>query len=155
MGNYSLSSVERRRQSVDSLRKLSEEKDRNFPRMDRPCGTPGAVYSIFMDDGRLGCVVDLPFDVEDAIPAEAVDTMKKALHDAMLPVIEQFYRDVWDGTIAGKIIDGDSEPMPKRWELLFTKWIKRCFDRDEHPMLDGREIWNIYQLPERYDWRRK
>ena len=116
--------------------------------MERPCGTPGAVYTVYVEGRDLGCVAHLPFDIESALPAEAAEEMKQALHDALLPIVETFYRKVWDQTIAGKHIDGDTEPMPKRWEMLFTKWLHRCLNRGEWPEFLGRRIMNEYQIPD-------
>jgi hypothetical protein len=124
--------------------------DKLYPPMARPCGTPGAVYTITVKGRDLGCVVHLPFSIERALPADAKKRMKQALHDALLPIVEQFYRDVWEQTIAGKKLADDPEPMPARWELLFAKWIRRCLNRGEVPIVDGRKIWHESGLPNAY-----
>jgi hypothetical protein len=126
------------------------EKDRTFPPMERPCGTPGAIYSIVVDGNTLAVGVTLPFSIETSLPAEAKETLKKDLHDAILPMVERFYRDVWPDRIAGKIID-DTGRMPKRWEQLFTAWIKRKLWRKEWFVLDGKTMSNRHQVPYEYN----
>jgi hypothetical protein len=152
MGNWSFAQQEARKAVVASLNQRIAEKDALFPRLERPCGTPGAVYTITVEGNDLGCTVHLPFGIEDAIPASAKVEMKAALHDALLPIVERFYRRVWTETIAGKKLSDDPKPMPKRWELLFAKWLERCFQRGEMPTVEGRIISNEYCLPEAYKW---
>lgn len=151
MGNYKPMTAQER-QRGEALLRAKEVRKQTFPAIERPCGTPGAVYTIIVDGDQLCISVKLPFQIETAIPAEAKEAMKKSLHDGILPVIERFYRDVWDGTLAGEIIDGDREPMPKRWELLFTNWIRRCFRRGEGAQIDGRYRFSYYELPASYQW---
>jgi hypothetical protein len=142
MGNWSPQlAAERQRQSA-AQHEWMAERDRLLPPMDRPCGTPGAVYTIVADGRELSCSVELPFDVNAAIPASALEDLKRALHDTMLPLVETFYRGVWDETLAGKLIDGDDKPLPWSWEGLFFRWLDRCVARGEMPTFDGRKIWN-------------
>jgi hypothetical protein len=125
--------------------------DADLPPIERPCGTPGAVYSITVKGCDLKCAVHLPFNIAAAVPKAAHEDMKKALHDAVLPIVEKFYRDVWDKTIAGKYLGDDPVRMPKRWEGLFTKYIKRCFQRGERALIEGRWRDGHYdQLPLHY-----
>lgn len=126
--------------------------DEVAPPIERPCGTPGAVYSISVEGRDLKCDIRLPFNIAAATPREAHDDMKRALHDAILPIIEKFYRDVWDQTIAGKRLGNDPGKMPAHWELLFTKWLKRCFERGEWPMIEGRQRHSQFDLPTKYKW---
>lgn len=125
------------------------EKDSLFPPLERPCGTPGAVYTVVAERRELACSVTLPFTVEEAVPAEALETLKQALHDTMLPLVERFYQDVWANTLAGRCIDGDAEPLPPTWSGLFFKWLDRCVARGEQPSFQGRTIWSaqsVYNL---------
>lgn len=148
MGTYpsSPAQMEQRRLGRDALAAYQTEKDMRFPPMERPCGTPGAVYTITVEGNDLGCTAHLPFDIATALPAEAAEKMKQALHDAVLPIVEAFYRRVWDQTIAGRIIDGDDKPMPETWEGLFFKWLDRCVDRGEMPVFNGVTIWNRHSV---------
>jgi hypothetical protein len=152
MGNYSIAQSARQREAVTRSERFIAERDAKFPAIERPCGTPGAVYTIVVEGDDLGVLVRLPFNIEQSLPADAQQKLKAEIHDAILPVIETFYRRVWDKTIAGKKIGDDPDPMPKRWELLFTKWLKRCFERGTSLHLEGREISNRHMLPERYRW---
>lgn len=122
--------------------------DERFPPMQRPCGTPGAVYTVVVEGNDLGCTAHLPFDIASALPAEAAEEMKQALHDALLPIVETFYRKVWDQSIAGKLIADDPEPMPDHWEQLFSKWLYRCVNRGEMPTFEGRTIWSAHSIPD-------
>lgn len=124
-----------------------------LPAIERPCGTPGAVYSITVRGCNLKCAVRLPFNIASAVPEAAHEDMKKAMHDAVLPIIEKFYRDVWDETIAGKRLGDDPDKMPKHWKWLFTKYIRRCFQRGERALIDGRWREERYdRLPPHYRW---
>ena len=145
----------RANEAIALINEYQRKKDAEFPLMDRPCGTPGAVYSVMVEGNTLALGVTLPFNIEQSLPPEARERLKAAMHDAVLPIVEQFYRDVWLHTIAGKVID-DTGPMPSKWGLLFKKWIRRCWQRGEiDPRLPGRGSWkaqNWYQLPEEYQW---
>jgi hypothetical protein len=150
MGNWSPEKDRRRREAREGVCQRRREINERLPKLERPCGTPGAVYTVTVQGNVLGCTAELPFDIEAAIPASAKESMKKALHDAMLPIVEQFYRDVWTKTIAGKTLADDPEPMPERWELLFSKWLRRCLERGERPVVEGRTIFSVYSLPQAY-----
>lgn len=139
-------------QALDASESSQARINRLAPPIERPCGTPGAVYSITVKGHDLKCAVHLPFDIASAVPKEAHEDMKKALHDAVLPIVEKFYRDVWDTTIAGKRLGDDPERMPPRWEWLFTKWLKRCFERGQWPMVEGRMRHSQFDLPLKYKW---
>jgi hypothetical protein len=140
------------RSEPSALAVRMQEINERFPPIPRPCGTPGAVYSIIIDGKELGCVVTLPFNIADAIPASAKEDMKRELHDAILPIVERFYRRVWDKTIAGKTLGDDKEPMPKRWGLLFTKWMERSFERGDTPVIENRIHFSAQSLPREYWW---
>lgn len=142
MGNWSPERARQNAQMRADMERHNAEKDRMYPPLERPCGTPGAVYTIVAEGSELSCSVRLPFAVEEAVPAEALETLKKAVHDTMLPLVEQFYRDVWPDTLAGRCIDGDDDPLPPTWTGLFFKWLDRCVARGEQPTFEGRIIWS-------------
>jgi hypothetical protein len=150
MGNWSPADDERRHKAVENLNARIAEIDARFPKIERPCGTPGAIYTVVVEGNTLGCTAELPFDIEKSLPADAKEKMKAALHDATLPIVEQFYRNVWQKTIAGKILADDPDPMPARWELLFSAWLLRCLQRGEAPTMDGHVIYSKHSLPEAY-----
>lgn len=159
MGNWPVSAqrLQERREADSREVHRIKERDRMYPPIERPCGTPGAVYSIVVEGCDLGISVRLPFDIPSSLPAEAQIEMKKALHDAVLPVVERFYRAVWVETLAGKTID-DSGPLPKRWGLLFEKWIRRCWQRGSAPEgignIPGWGASNFHMLADEYRWER-
>jgi len=152
VGNYN-ARLQYLREQPERDRRAAEaqrQKDKDFPPLERPCGTPGAIYSLTVEGNTLACGVTLPFSIEASLPAEAREELKKRIHDAMLPAVERFYRDVWDKTIAGKVID-DTGVMPKRWEQLFTKWISRKLWRKEWFVLEGKTISSKYAVPYQYN----
>ena len=78
------------------------------------CRTPGAVYQTDVLPRCIVHTVMLPQSIQLSDAKERA--LAKALHDAVLPVMEQFYRDNWNKFFAERIIDGDR--MPKRWSDL-------------------------------------
>ena len=80
------------------------------------CRTPGAVYETEFFDGHLVHRIVFPFPVfKNGMGPERQRRLDKKIHAALLPVIEEFYRDNWQ-FFAERIIDG--ERMPEQWEQL-------------------------------------
>lgn len=87
----------------------------------KPCGTPGAVYTTRYKPGYGGDYISLSIKLPAAF---VLDTIERApltaeLHNALLPVIEKFYRDNWS-LFAGKRVTGDPAPLPATYAELFN-----------------------------------
>src|SRR6202007_1904503 len=108
-----------------------DKLDKKLPFIEKPCGTPGAVYTIVAKGNEIGCLVELPFQIEDALPPSAVEVLKKQLHDAMLPLVEAYYKTVWDSVLSGKVIGDDPEPLPYFYHQLFHQYEKRQAERND------------------------
>jgi hypothetical protein len=93
------------------------------PTPEKPCGTPGAVYSTWYDPSFKGDLITVRIRVPISELIEKIDrpSLTAELHNALLPVIEKFYRDNW-AHFAGQIIPGDDAPLPATYDELFRKY---------------------------------
>ena len=80
------------------------------------CRTPEAVYFTGIDKRILRLNVDFPVDMLST-NQDAESVLITKLHEAILPVIEDLYRERWN-LLAGKNLGIDPKPMPERWEDL-------------------------------------
>ena len=85
-------------------------------RQQEPCKTPGAVYTTALRPRLLRLDVLVPEPLFDGTKAEQ-DELVKRFHDALLPAVEQVYREKWH-LLAGKRVDGDTDPLPPSWDDL-------------------------------------
>jgi hypothetical protein len=87
----------------------------------RPCGTPGAVYTTRYESGYGGDYISLSIKLPSPFLLDAIERppLTADLHNALLPVIEKFYRDNW-GHFAGRRVAGDPDPLPATYDELFS-----------------------------------
>lgn len=97
---------------------------------DRPCGTPGAIYSTSMTENsiRLGIklpIVRRPNGVEKLPLAELSEKQRKDLsanlHNQILLVMEDFYERLWPKVFANGRMASDPHPMPKEYCDLYAE----------------------------------
>lgn len=93
-------------------------KPEERPAEESPCGTPGAVYSTRYEpiSNRICLSIELP--ARGILNSIDRPPLTAALHNALLPVIEAFYREHW-GHFAGQLVPGDPDPLPATYEELF------------------------------------
>lgn len=82
------------------------------------CKTPGAVYGTYFRANKLALHVNFPVPLlPSGMSKDEEQRWVCALHNAILPVVEQMFRTHW-GNIAGKQIEVGQMRMPETWEDL-------------------------------------
>lgn len=82
------------------------------------CRTPGAVYGTYFRPNKLALHVEFPVPLlPRGMPKDEEQRWVCALHNAILPIIEQMFRTHWD-SVAGRQIEVGQKRMPERWEDL-------------------------------------
>ena len=82
-----------------------------------PCRTPGTVYDTNINPDRIRLAIRMPVNLLSDITEEQKQQLVMDLHNALLPVVEQVFRQQWR-QMSGKLIKGHTRPMPETWEEL-------------------------------------
>lgn len=80
------------------------------------CRTPGTVYETKVTPDCVTFKVKLPRQMLATIGSVQERDIAKSIHDRVLPLIEDLYRQFWRAHFARQEVDGTI--MPEKWEML-------------------------------------
>ena len=95
----------------------SSAEHRRLYKNPESCKTPGAIYETSFRSKQVILEVNLPVEFFEDLSKRKEKKLAEDLHNALLPAMEQIYREFWS-KLAGKVIEKDDEPMPRSWTEL-------------------------------------